>query len=66
MAKGYYRDVTKLLSDLGYIKTNGGDGSHEKWISDDDNLPTLTVPFNMKSRHTANGITKDAGLGKKF
>jgi len=62
MVKGFYNDVVRMLSEAGYHKGNGGKGSHEKWKH--KKLPTLTVPKNMLSRHTANGILKDARLPK--
>jgi len=55
----FYKEVTDELGRLGFCKKNGGKGSHEKWKRDDG--PTLTVPYNLKSRYTANGILKDAG-----
>ncbi len=57
MADGYYSAVVKELKNLGYwyVRTN----RHEVWQNRDGHK--LTVPFNMKSRHTANGILKDAG-----
>ncbi|MDE9449990.1 type II toxin-antitoxin system HicA family toxin [Aliiroseovarius sp. Z3] len=63
MVKGFYNDVIKQLKKVGYYKVKGGKGSHEKWCHDGD-LPTLTVPKNMLSRHTANGILSNAGLPK--
>jgi predicted RNA binding protein YcfA (HicA-like mRNA interferase family) len=66
MSKGFYRDVIEALRKHGYYKSDGGKGSHEKWVSDDESKPTVTVPFNLQSRHTANGIMKDAGIDQKF
>ena len=63
--KGYYEDVVKKISAIGYYKANGGKGSHEKWCND-NGLATLTVPRGLVSKHTANGILKDAGLPKAF
>lgn len=62
MVKGFYDTVVAMLADAGYQRGKGGKGSHEKWKH--KVLPTLTVPKNMLSRHTANGILKDAGLPK--
>jgi predicted RNA binding protein YcfA (HicA-like mRNA interferase family) len=61
---GFYKEVVKLLSEAGYEYETNAKGDHEKWC--DEKGRTLIVPRNMKSRHTANGILKDAGLGKKF
>jgi hypothetical protein len=57
MAEGFYKAVTEELSKRGYryLKTS----KHEVWVNSDGRK--LTVPFNLKSRHTANAILKDAG-----
>jgi predicted RNA binding protein YcfA (HicA-like mRNA interferase family) len=60
MADGFYAAVVKELMRLGYYKRGNSKGSHEKWCHDGDR-PTQIVPYNLKSRHTANGILKDAG-----
>ncbi|QIE44797.1 addiction module toxin, HicA family [Pseudohalocynthiibacter aestuariivivens] len=63
MVKGFYTEVVQRLEGIGYSKVKkGGKGSHEKWCH--DALPTVTVPHNILSRHTANGILKDANLEK--
>ena len=64
MPKDFYRDLTKILIDAGFMQAEGGKGSHEKW----QNLETgkvETVP-RSKSRHTANEVLKQAGLPKAF
>ncbi|TFW11600.1 type II toxin-antitoxin system HicA family toxin [Massilia arenosa] len=40
-----------------------GKGSHEIWSN---GRLALTVPFHCKSRHTANGILKDADIDHKI
>lgn len=65
MAKGFYREVTKLLRQNGYSKKKNAKGSHEKWVHEETGMIML-VPYNMKSRHTANGILKDAGINEKL
>jgi predicted RNA binding protein YcfA (HicA-like mRNA interferase family) len=55
---GYYPVVTRELSRPGFWRDSNAKGSHEKWINDEG--LTLIVPRNLKSRHTANGILKDA------
>ncbi|MEO0667601.1 MAG: type II toxin-antitoxin system HicA family toxin [Pseudomonadota bacterium] len=61
----FYRQVCQLLRNAGYVQIPGGKGSHQKWYNAErDSL--LIVPYNLKKRHTANGIIKDAGLKKKF
>lgn len=64
MAEGYYRELTKLLIRAGYAHRGNFKGSHEKWVH--PALPTLCVPCNLYSRHTANGILKSAGLSHRF
>ncbi len=39
-------------------------GSHEKWVNADGR--TLIVPRHLRSRHTANGILKDAGSPQRL
>ena len=56
-----YRQVTRLLASAGYVRGTGGKGSHEKWENDVLGRKVI-VPRNLKSRHTANGILKSAGL----
>jgi len=61
----YYRQVCQLLRAAGYVQIPGGKGSHQKWYNaEKDDLQI--GPFNLKKKHTANGIMKDAGLNKKF
>lgn len=59
---GYYPVVVRELRQAGFYQVSGGKGSHEKWT---DGRRMVTVPFNCKSRHTANAILKDAGLRVK-
>lgn len=65
MAKGFVQELTKLLKAAGYEHVGNFKGSHEKWKHGETGL-VLQVPFNLKSRHTANSILKDAGMDKKF
>jgi predicted RNA binding protein YcfA (HicA-like mRNA interferase family) len=64
LPESFYSDVTAVLRSLGFKRVDGGKGSHEKWKRPEG--PTLIVPFNLKSRHTANGILKDAGSDQKL
>jgi predicted RNA binding protein YcfA (HicA-like mRNA interferase family) len=41
-----------------------GKGDHDIWTTPDGKR--IVVPVKIKSRHTANGILKDAGLPKAF
>ena len=62
---GYARDVKKLLKDAGCYKKRSGKGDHEIWYSPISGK-SFTVDAGIKSRHTANGILKEAGLDKEF
>ncbi|MCY3955956.1 MAG: type II toxin-antitoxin system HicA family toxin [Nitrospira sp.] len=64
MAASLYNTVTKEISKLGFEYWKNAKGSHEKWKRM-GNGKILLIPRNLKSRHTANGILKDAGSSKK-
>ena len=64
MSGEFYRIVTKELAAIGFAIKPGGKGSHEKWCGGAADI-TLIVPQNLKSRHTANAILKDAGSDKR-
>ncbi len=64
MANGFYNDVTEILKELGFQYWKQAKGSHEKWRNDEG--VALIVPHNLKTRHTANGILKDAGSSKRL
>ncbi|MFT4190696.1 MAG: type II toxin-antitoxin system HicA family toxin [Comamonas sp.] len=59
----YYELVVKALRERGFSRIEGRKGSHEKWS---DGRIQVLLPCNCKSRHTANAVLKDAGIGKKF
>lgn len=63
MAGGFYKTVCDELKRLGYAYLTNAKGSYEKWVHTETGV-TLIVPRNLKSRHTANGILKDAGSNK--
>ena len=65
MAEGYYRDICKLLRQQGYEYLANAKGSHEKWQHPKSGKIVI-VPRHLLSRHTANAICKDIGLGKRF
>lgn len=52
------------MSAHGCVQVPGGKGSHEKWRSP-INGRIVTVP-RSKSRHAANEVLKQLGIGKKF
>jgi predicted RNA binding protein YcfA (HicA-like mRNA interferase family) len=61
----YYRDVIRLLRDSGYELKRQGRGDHEIWWNRQTGVH-VTVDRKLKSRFTANGILKEAGLPKAF
>jgi predicted RNA binding protein YcfA (HicA-like mRNA interferase family) len=65
VAEGFYADVVKELARMGFAFWKSAKGSHEKWRSAETGV-ILIVPRILKSRHTANGILKDAGSTKRL
>jgi len=65
MAPNYDRDVRRLLRDAGCEMVRQGKGSHEIWQSPITNR-RFPVPIGIESRHTANGVPKQAGLQRPF
>lgn len=57
--------VRKLLADGGYERLRSGKGDHEIWRHIETGK-RVSVDSNIKSRHTANGILKQADLPKAF
>lgn len=62
MVQGFYDEVVRLLKEVGYYHHGGS--KHQKWCH--ESRPTVTVPHRIVSRHSANGILKDAKIGKRF
>jgi predicted RNA binding protein YcfA (HicA-like mRNA interferase family) len=65
MVDGYYKLVCSIISKLGYEYQTNAKGSHEKWRSQKTGKIVL-LPRNLKSRHTANAILKDAGSERRL
>jgi predicted RNA binding protein YcfA (HicA-like mRNA interferase family) len=61
----YYRDVIRRLKDGGYEFKRQGRGDHEIWWNAETGV-NVAVDRKLKSRFTANGILKEAGLPKAF
>ena len=61
----FTRAIEKHLSDAGWRRLRQGKGDHEIWIDRSGSLK-VTVDGKVRSRHLANKILKDAGIGKKF
>jgi len=57
--------VRKILSENGCRFERQGKGDHEIWYSHIAKL-RFTVDGKILSRHTANGVLKQAGLPKQF
>ena len=60
---GYYGQVVAMLKQHGYSLLRQGKGAHEIWSNGQRNT---AVSHNMPSRHMANEIMKQAGIGHKF
>jgi predicted RNA binding protein YcfA (HicA-like mRNA interferase family) len=60
----YYDELVRIMTEHGCTHVPGGKGSHQKWKSP-INGRTVTVP-RSKSRHTANEVLKQLGIGKRF
>jgi len=61
----YSTELKKMLVLSGCFLERQGKGDHEIWYSP---ITAMRFPVDskIKSRHTANGILKQAGLPKKF
>ena len=57
--------LKKLLRQGGSYFERQGKGDHEIWYSPITNL-RFPLDNKIKSRHTANGVLKQAGLPKHF
>lgn len=62
---GYTRELKRLLLDAGCYFKRQADGDHELWFSPITNR-SFPVDSDIKSRHTANAVLKQAGLPKAF
>ena len=61
----YGLQVRKLLTAAGWELLRPGKGDHQIWW-DPRTGRKVVVDHKIKSRHTANAIMKQAGLGKRF
>lgn len=61
----YEHEVRDYLRRNGCWEHRKGKGDHEIWYSPITKRK-FTVDYRIKSRHTANGIMKQAGIKKKF
>jgi predicted RNA binding protein YcfA (HicA-like mRNA interferase family) len=61
----YYRNVIRLLRQQGFELKRQGRGDHEIWWNPYTAV-SVTVDRKLRSRYTANGILREAGLPKSF
>lgn len=61
----YTPELKKLLREAGCWLVRAGRGDHEVWESPHTKR-RFPVDAKIKSRHTANGVLRQAGLPKKF
>lgn len=65
MGDNFAPELKRLLREAGCQFERTGKGDHEIWYSPITEI-RFTVDARIKSRHTANGVLKQAGLPKKF
>jgi len=58
-------ELIRLLRQAGCYFERPGKGDHDIWFSPITNL-RFPVDSKIKSRHTANGVLRQAGLPKHF
>ena len=61
----YEKSVRKFLIEHGCFFRRHGKGDHDIWFSPITNRE-IVVDGKIKSRHTANGIMKQAGILHRF
>ena len=61
----YERKLRKVLSDNGCYLVRRGKGDHDIWYSP-ITKKTVAIDGKVKSRHSANGVLKKAGIKYKF
>lgn len=61
----YSKELKQSLRKAGCKFERQGKGDHEIWYSPITGI-RFVVDQKIKSRHTANGVLKQAGLPKKF
>ena len=65
MASSFTPEIKRMLKENGCHFVRQGKGDHEIWLSALTNRH-FVVDAKIKSRHTANGIMKQAGIKHKF
>ena len=61
----YTKELKQILQEAGCWFDRQGKGDHEIWYSPISKIK-FVVDGNIKSRHTANAILKQAGIPKQF
>jgi HicA toxin of bacterial toxin-antitoxin, len=65
MSSSLTPEIKRLLLDHGCRFERPGKGDHEIWFSPITKR-RFVVDHHVKSRHTANAVLKQAGIGKQF
>ena len=65
MVEGYTAALIRLLRQAGCQFVRHGRGDHDIWRSPITDMH-FVVDGNIKSRHTANAVLRQAGLPKQF
>ena len=60
----YYNKVVEIIRKKQFEFHRQGKGSHEIWASPVTGIK-VSIPRNLRSRHTANRILKDAGCDER-
>lgn len=61
----YEKKVRDILKKNGCLFVRHGKGDHDIWYSPNTDTH-FTVDSKIKSRHTANAIMKQSGVGHRF
>ena len=64
MVQGYAKRLVAILRDHGWAFERAGKGDHEIWSKPGQR--SVVIDRGMMSRHTANGVLKQAGIKMKF
>jgi hypothetical protein len=65
MSSDFAKDLKVMLTQAGCHFVRHGKGDHDIWFSPISNKH-FPVDASIKSRHTANGVLKQAGMDKAF
>jgi len=61
----YTNEVRKILASSGFRVARKGKGDHVIWHNE-ETKKTVSVDSEIKSRHSANEVLKDAKINYKF